>query len=101
MVKLKCFCVNFLISWKSGNTMTKIALVFTSGLLSICVTVWPSWSQAASSRRGAWMEDAHKLTLLILLCAPVPAHQNQTIHFLTSFSGVLTAVTSEHFTNSN
>lgn len=39
--------------------MAKIALVFTSGLLSICVTVWSSWSQAVSSRRSAQMEDAH------------------------------------------
>lgn len=59
MAKLKCFCVNFLISWISGNAMTKVALVFTSGLLSICVTVWFSWSQAVSSRSSAWMKDAH------------------------------------------
>lgn len=39
MAKLKCFCVNFLISWRSGNAVTKIAVVFTSSLLSVCYSV--------------------------------------------------------------
>lgn len=79
--------------------MTKIALVFTSGLLSICVTVVFMVTGCIFQKQP--MDGRCSLANSGNPAVLIPVYQDQTIHFLMSFSGVLIAVTSKQFTNSN